>query len=198
MEVALFKTNYPSGSNPTVDENQLQVVHSESGGTTKKCKVYRSTSKPLKYKIKPKSRIQLITFNVNSLLKVGKLKNILNKTRERNIKIIAFQESRYKDEHTFDSEGYRIYKGKPGERVMPNCPHFGTGFIIDKSIIDSVTTFKSCSGRISTLTIKTANKIYTLINGHAPTNITNKKQPEIAEHFWNELDDTLQNFQKIT
>ena len=68
--------------------------------------------------------------------------------------------------------------------------------ILNKAIIDSVTSFKSYSGRLSTLTIKTANKIYTLINGHAPTNITNKKQPEIAENFWNELDDTLQKLPK--
>ena len=175
MDTAPSITNYPSGSNPTV--GKLQVVYSDSGETTEVCmEVSRNASKPRRNKIKPKSRIWLMTFNVNSLLKMGKLKNILDKSRERKIKIIAFQESRYTDEYPFDSEGYRIYKGKPGKRVMANCPQFGTGFIVDKSILDSVTTFKSYSGRLSTMTIKSANKIYTLINGHAPTNIANKKR----------------------
>lgn len=68
--------------------------------------------------MKPKSRIWLTIINVKSLLKVGKLENILDKTGEHNIKIIAYEESRYTNVCVFVSEAYRIFEGKPGEQVM--------------------------------------------------------------------------------
>lgn len=35
-----------------------------------------------------------------------------------------------------EPEGYRLYKGVPGERVMKGVTQFGTGFLINLKIIN--------------------------------------------------------------
>lgn len=50
--------------------------------------------------------------------------------------------------------------------------------------------FTSASERISLLTIKAANKAYTLINVHAPTNHHNKTDPESVDDVWEPLEES--------
>lgn len=145
-------------------------------------------------KIRPKHINYLATFNVNSLLKTGKLKTLTNYLQKSNIMITALQETRYTDENPFDSERFRIYKSKPGKRVMKNVPQFGMGFIVNKKILPSIIEFKSINERIATLTFKAGNKIYTLINVHAPTNEKNRTQKEQTENFWTTLDIIMNRF----
>lgn len=143
-------------------------------------------------KIKPRRTNYIATFNVNSLLKTGKLKHLTDTLKNHKILITALQETRYIDENNFDSEGFRIYKGKVGKRIMKNTPHLGTGFIINKTILDSIINFESLSERLSTLTFKSANKVYTIVNAHAPINEDNRKNKEKVELFWEQLDDVVQ------
>lgn len=75
---------------------------------------------------------------------------------------------------------------------MKNMPHLGTAFIIDKTILHSIVEFDSQSERISSLTFKSTNKMYTIVNAHAPINEDNKKNKEKVETFWNQLDDLMQ------
>lgn len=131
------------------------------------------------------------TLNTNTLLKVGKLKQLTKTMDKFNIKILAIQETRFSDENHFNSENYRIYKGKPAITIPGrNLKLFGTGFVVHKSILDSVMDFTSKSERISTLTIRSGNKAYTLVNAHAPTNNYNRKNPQMIEEFWEDLEET--------
>lgn len=143
------------------------------------------------YKMKYKKPNYIATFNVNSLLKTGKLKHLTDTLKSHKIVITALQETRFLDENNFDSGGFRIYKGKVGKRIMKNTPHLGTGFIIDKNILDSIINFESQSERLSTLTFKSTNSVYTIVNAHAPINEDNNKNKGKVERFWDQLDDVL-------
>ena len=108
---------------------------------------------------------------------------------KHNILIAAVQETRFTDEHIFESEGYRIFKGKPGKRVIKNIPQLGTAFIVSCKILNSVTDFHSPNGRLSILSFTCANKSCTLVNVHAPINRDNKTNKEETDKFWEELED---------
>lgn len=136
------------------------------------------------------------TLNTNTLCKVGKLKQLTNTLNKFRIKVLAIQESRFMDEHHFDTENFRIYKGKPAIQINNGPYLFGTAFAVHHSIKDAVIDFNSTSERISTLSIKSANKAYTLINAHAPTNDYNKKDPITAEEFWETLEETINKIPK--
>ncbi|XP_067124356.1 craniofacial development protein 2-like [Centruroides vittatus] len=125
------------------------------------------------------------------MLKVGKLKQLNQMLRKENILILAIQETRFIDINTTDSDNYRYFKGKPGKRIMRNTPHLGTAFCVHRTIVNSITKFQSPSGRLSLLTIKCANKSYTLINCHAPINEDNRKNPTKVEQFWEQLEDEI-------
>ena len=127
-------------------------------------------------------------YNVNYLMQVGKLKQLTAELRRIKISILALQETRFMDEDTMEYDGYRIFKGITGKKIMKNMPHLGTAFMVDKKSLNSVVDFKSLNERISLLTIKSLNKKYTLINVHAPINNDNKLNLEKVEEFWDNLE----------
>lgn len=146
----------------------------------------RSFSKSLR----PKQKNFIGTLNTNTLSKVGKLKQLTNTMEKFHIKILAIQETRFTDENHFDSGNFRIYKGKPAVHLNKGPKQFGTAFVVHKSIIDSIINFHSTSERMSTITLKSGNKAYTLINAHAPTNDYNRKDPQVIDDFWELLEET--------
>lgn len=93
------------------------------------------------------------------------------------------------DEEPFETDGYRVLKGKVGKRVMKNVPHLGTGFIVNQKIFDSIIDFYSISSRLSVLRFKCVNKKYTMINFHAPINNDNKTNLEKVNTEWDLLDE---------
>lgn len=145
--------------------------------------------KPSKFQFKKKYYFG--TLNVNSLLKIGKQKELELFLQKNDIHILAVQETRFLDENVVDTQHYRIYKGKPAVRIMENMPMFGTAFYVNKRIVDSVTEFKSTSERLSMLTIKCKNKHYTLINCHAPINADNRRNLEKVNQFWDLLESEI-------
>lgn len=62
---------------------------------------------------KPSKNHLLPMLNINMLLKEGKLKQLTNILKEKDICILALQETRYLDKNLMESDGFRIYKGKP-------------------------------------------------------------------------------------
>lgn len=107
-----------------------------------------------------------------------------------NLKITALQETTFLDEGHFNTDNFRIYKGKPAIKIRDKIPLLGTGFAIHNSVLDSVIDFTSPSERISLLSIKAANKAYMLINVHAPTNHHNKTDPESVDDFLESLEES--------
>ena len=140
--------------------------------------------------LKTKRKHFMGSINVNTLTKTGKLKQLTNTMEELDLKITALQETRFTDEGHFNSENFRIYKGKPAIKVGDKLPLLGTGFAVHNSVLDSVIDFASPNERVSLLSVKSANKAYTLINVHAPTNHHNKSDPETVENFWESLEET--------
>lgn len=181
--------NFTPGGRSTV--HQYVSRHSDSGESATLHKD-KSECLGISSKFQHRQPTYLATFNVNSLLKIGKLKHLTDTLKNHNVLITAVQETRFMDTDTFDSEGFRIYKGQVGPRVMKNVPHLGTAFIIDKKIMNSIINFDSQSERLSSLTFTSTNKIYTIINAHAPINEDNRKNKEKVEAFWNQLDDIIQ------
>lgn len=81
----------------------------------------------------------------------------------------ALQETRFTDEYHFNRKLYYIQGQTIDTEEETSSRLFGTGFAVHRTITDAVIDFKSLNERISTLTIKSANRAYTIINVHAPT-----------------------------
>lgn len=191
-----------SRNNPPLGNNQGRL-HSDTVGSHLKDNLDESEHLKIP-KTDKRSRLKtgqinyIATHNINSLVQPGKLKILTDEMDRKGILITGLQEMRNTDQEPIESQGYRIYKGIPGKRVMKQCPQFGTGFVVSLKIIESVVEFKAQSPRLSTLTIKAANKMYTIINAHAPTNDKNNKKEhrEEVEKFWELLDQTTTNINK--
>lgn len=176
MEGNLLRKNPPLG-------NCQGRLHSDTVGSHLKDVLDESEHLKIpKIDRRPKSRLKIgqinyiATHNINSIIQPGKLKILTDEMDRKGILIMGLQEMRNIDQEPMESQGYRIYKGIPGKRVMKQCPQFGTGFVVNLKIIESIVEFKAQSPRLSTLTIKAANRMYTIINAHAPTNDKNNKK----------------------
>lgn len=90
------------------------------------------------------------------------------------ILITGLQEMRNSDQEPMDHKDTEFTRNTR-EKVMKQCPQIGTGFVVNLQIIESIIEFKAKSPRLSTLTIKAGNRIYTIINAHAPTNNKNNR-----------------------
>lgn len=198
MKGNLLRKNPPHG-------NSQERLHSDTVGSHLKdnldesehLKILKMDNR-LKFRLKTGQINNIATHNVNSLIQPGKLKVLTDEMDRQGILIAGLQEMRNVDQQPLESQGYRIYNGIPGKRVMKQCPQFGTGFMVNLKIIDSIIEFKAHSPRLSTLSIKTANRVYTIINAHAPTNDKNnrKEHMEDVESFWELLDQTATNINK--
>lgn len=58
-----------------------------------------------------------------------------------NLKITALQETRFLDEGHFNTDNFRIYKGKPAIKIRDKIPLLGTGLAIHNSVLDTVIDF---------------------------------------------------------
>lgn len=169
---------------PQAPVNELDLLgHRILGGQVHHEEKSRSFSKPLRKHF-------IGTLNVNTLVKTGKLKQLTNTLEKFRIKIMALQETRFTDENHFTSENYKIYKGKPAIKHTNSPTMFGTAFAIHKSVEGNITDFTSTSERISTVSFRSGNKTYTIINVHAPTNDWNRKNPQGVESFWEDVEET--------
>lgn len=136
------------------------------------------------------------TLNINGLNETGKVKTLTDMMIEQKISILGLQEMRNTCKEPYESQGFRFYQGIPGKRVMRNVPQFGTGFVIMKDIQHAIIDFKPYTERIATLSLKFTNKIYTIINAHAPTNKTNNTDRQSVDKFWDLLDQIMTKIDK--
>ncbi|XP_046831398.1 uncharacterized protein LOC124429781 [Vespa crabro] len=136
--------------------------------------------------LKFKKKFFASTLNANSLLKVGKQKELELLLDRNDIQILAIQKTRFLDKNVTEIKDYRIFNRKPAIKIMKGMSILGTAFHIHKRLLNCVTEFKSCSERMSLLTMKCKNKLYTFINCHAPINKDNKKNPNKVEEFWDD------------
>ena len=105
------------------------------------------------------------TWNVMTMLKPGKMKEISEQMLSSQIQIIALQEVRWKGHGQIKKNKYSIYYSCSQQ----NTGQFGTGFMVKKEIEKNIMSFTPINERICTLRLKGKFHNITLINVHAPT-----------------------------
>lgn len=167
----------------------------DSGGPTPSC--LDQSEDPSPRKLRTKKKHFFGTLNVNTLLKVGKQKELTKVLDEYKIKLLAVQETRFISDEVSAIGNYRILKGRPAikvkksEKTKNQMLILGTAFFVHNSITESIVDFRSPSPRLSILTLTSGNKFYTIFNAHAPINEDNRKNPEKVEEFWSQLEEEL-------
>ncbi|XP_049792591.1 craniofacial development protein 2-like [Schistocerca nitens] len=126
---------------------------------------------------------------------MGKMKQLRDTLDRFKTKICALQETIFPAEDHFNPGNYRMYKGKPlvHRKDLRVC---GTGFAVHRTISDAVMDFTLPNKRLSTLTIKSAYRAYTVVNAHAQTNDHNRKDLDATEDFWTVMEETIKNTPK--
>ena len=123
------------------------------------------------------------TWNVNTMMKAGKMQEIADQIVDSQIPIVALQEIRWRRYGSLKKYKYSIYYS-----CNPNTTgQAGTGFIIQKSAMNKILGFEPISDRICKLRVK--GKVYniTLINIYTTTE---DKGEDIKEQFYEKLQRT--------
>ena len=129
------------------------------------------------------------TWNVNTLLKVGKMQEIADQIVGSQIQIVALQEIRWRGYGLLKKDKYSVYYSCSSNTTG----QAGTGFIIQKLAVNKVLGFEPISDRICKLRVKGKFHNITLINIYAPTE---DKEENIKEQFYEELQRTQYEFPK--
>ncbi|XP_068082189.1 patched domain-containing protein 3 [Anabrus simplex] len=140
-------TTLPQGVNPpstSVDASRLSDSGEPVSCAEGESELPNTSTSSIRrsQKIRPRRTFKLGTINIQTMIRVGKLKQVLDAMREHGIGILALQETRFRDEDTVESEGYVILKGKPGIKMKQQPFMFGTAFIVDRSFLSSVIDWK--------------------------------------------------------
>jgi exonuclease III len=129
------------------------------------------------------------TWNVNTMLKAGKMQEIADQIVGSQIQIVALQEIRWREHGLIKKNKYSIYYS-----FNPTVPvQAGTGFMIQKSAMNKILRFEPISDRICRLRVKGKFHNMTLINIYVPTE---DKVDEIKEQFYEELQRTQDRIPK--
>lgn len=110
---------------------------------------------------------------------------------KQKILILAVQETRITDEDTIDYGNYRMFKSKTDRRIGKGTPLLGMAILVHKKVLGSVKKVTPVNNRLMTIDFQSANRNYTLVNAHAPTNVDNKKNPKETEKYWQTLNKTM-------
>ena len=126
-----------------------------------------------KRRLRNKGIIRMGTWNIRTLMTVGKIEEIGKQMKEYKIEILALQETRWKGEGQIDRNNYTLLYGgedKQGKR--------GTGFMISKTFKERILEYRRINGRISLLRLKNKPANLTLINTYAPTEDRNNDEKD--------------------
>ena len=112
-----------------------------------------------------KELLDIVTWNVNTMLKAGKMQEIADQIVGSQIQIVALQEIRWRGYGLLKKDEYLVYYS-----CNPNTTEqAGTEFIIQKSAMNKILGFEPISDRICKLRVKGKFYNMTLINIYAPT-----------------------------
>jgi len=116
------------------------------------------------------------TWNVNTMLKAGKMQDIADPIVGSQIQIVTLQEIRWRGYGLPKKDKYSVYYS-----CNPNTTgHAGTEFITQKSAINKILGFEPISDHICKLRVKGKFYNITLINIYAPTE---DREEDIKEQF---------------
>ncbi|GFO04846.1 craniofacial development protein 2 [Plakobranchus ocellatus] len=128
---------------------------------------------------KMKDKLNIVTWNIRTLLQKGKLENIKQEMERMKLNILGLSEVRWKGAGKITSGGHEIIYSGGTESEK------GVGIIVDQTVTKAIKVYWALSDRV--LLVKIAGKPVDLniIQVYAPTA---KSNDEDLDKFYNELD----------
>jgi len=140
------------------------------------------------FEMDSEKKITLATWNIRTMLQVGKMMEIAEELQKWEIGITAIQEVRWKGSGKINKPKYTVYYSgaeKQGEH--------GVGCIVTKKLQNYCMGFEPINERMCKLRIRGKFYNITLISAYAPTE---DAQDEAKEQFYEELNITLEQSSK--
>ena len=135
------------------------------------------------------NQLQLVTFNIETIIGHGKQEALADFVRRRAIDMLALQENK-----STASDERRIVGGKLLLSGTPTEHMAGVGFYVPTHRLPLVSDFLPHSGRIAVLTLRTQPHPTHLISLYAPSQLSDPTADEARkDKFWDELQELHNN-----
>jgi exonuclease III len=125
-------------------------------------------------------KLYIGTGNVITLLKPGKLQELMEETAKTQTEILALQETRWPGKGQIIKKDYIFYYSGSKEKTG----QAGTGFLLMKKIQKHIISYELHNKHLCKLRVKGKYNNITLINAYAPTE---DKTEEIKEQSYDDL-----------
>lgn len=164
----------------TGNYEQGRQMHGEKSNRNKKENQHRKNRR----RNKNKKVWRIATWNVRTMLEVGKEIEVAKELGKSKIEIAALQETRWSKQGQINNDKFTIlYSGE--EKQGQN----GVAFIIMGKTRDNIMEYKAIDGRIAYIRLKAKPYNISIINAYAPTEIAEEIEKEI---FYEKMEDTIQ------
>ena len=178
-------TNYksiPDRSSPGSPRTAPPVAHQGRG---EKC----ATDEGGKKHIRARNSTTIGTWNVRTLRITGKVEELAHEMTRYDWHVIGLCEVRWKSMgETSTQEGHKIfYSGRDDKHQE------GVGFLVNKSIGNSVMSCQPISSRIICMRLRATPFNITIVQAYAPTS---EHSDEAVEDFYNQLQEVLEKVPK--
>ena len=135
--------------------------------------VFEKSATELKQKLlKCKQTIQIVTFNVRTLNKIGQLPELTASAIDHNIDIICIQENRYT--HSDTGNGWTLTTASAWENSV-NATVGGVGILIRPKALKSQNSIERIQPRMMVATFN-GNPRATIISCYSPTNLSEETE----------------------
>lgn len=163
------------------------VRHSDFRARTTTETTTKLTTQIRQQQIRQKNLRRIGTWNVQTLLKPGKLENLKIEMKKQKLDILGISEMRWSGTGDFWSEDYRIiYSGPEEGRTGIN----GVGIVLEKALGLRVTGYVQHSDRIIMVKVKTEPNDTIIIQLYMPTSGAPDEEIEKIYDEVNKLIDT--------
>lgn len=138
--------------------------------------------------MKERHIMKIGSWNIRTMLQIGKTEEISREMNRYKVDILALQEIRWKGQGRVDKKTYTIYYS--GEMKQGQN---GTAFMVNRKVAGNVLQFRAISGRLSYLQIKNKQANISIVNAYAPTEESNDND---KIKFYEELEDICETVPK--
>jgi exonuclease III len=117
----------------------------------------------------------IATWNVQTLLKPGRMQEIADQIKSSQIKVLALQEIRRKGYGQIRNKEYIMYYSCDPDKAGQN----DKGFVIQKDLEKNIMSFEPVTNRLCKLRLRGKFHNIKIINGHAPTKDKEEEEKEL-------------------